>query len=393
MNTELSDHRYDPERPWQYAFAWSDGVLRPLLRRVDFWAIFVCAAVLRWSMQRYRFETGLDHMVDDVPQFAQLIIFLLVFYNGVCYNRFLEAYKVTNLCAVGTTSLVSCAVGMMRTAGGSHNLARFVLALFHLAVYEGRGAISWETLRVRQLLTDVEVERLRDRGGDCPSDIVLTWALEEVRLAWEGDALPPPVASQVCGQLSALMHNLHSLKSIIRMPVALAYFQLENLFVYVFVIAVALKEAHDDLDANIVRFLFSLFVTEVTFFGIRELSIMLADPFGDDAVDLKLDRYLWAATARAAKVLDGVDLPPPATPHCAQQPARVAGRTLDLRAGQRAPRASANEGCSNEGARGLLYHPSEQRRIPPRQRDAPLAPAEVEVELAGVRSTPPTMQK
>lgn len=137
-------------------------------------------------------------------------------------------------------------------------------------------------------------------------------------MATEDGAVPAPVAAFLYRSLEGLMHGLHALKGTIRMPVALAYFQLENLFVYVFVIAVALKQPYeaallDSLEATgsaasgaairrfgLVRFMASTFVTEVTFLGIRELSIMLADPFGDDAVDLKLDRYLWAATARCA---------------------------------------------------------------------------------------------
>lgn len=198
-STELQDHRYDPERPWRYAFAWREGVLRPLLQRGDFWVIFAASIGLRVLMTSLDVDTGLEHMVDDVPQFAQLITFLLIFYNGVCYQRFLDAYRMTNECAVSTMALVAASVGALRSATSSHNLARYSLTLFHLAVYEGRGAVSWDTLTVRRLLSEEEVGALRERGGDCTSDTVLAWAFEEVRPQQLARGRAPAIAGEACG--------------------------------------------------------------------------------------------------------------------------------------------------------------------------------------------------
>jgi predicted membrane chloride channel (bestrophin family) len=288
------------------------GVLRALLSRYDFWAIFACASALRFLKMRTGFDTGLQHVVEDVPQLAQLITFIIVFYNSVCYARFLEAYAVTNRCHSATLTLCAAAVGTMRTAGGSYNVARYALALFHLSVYEARGELSWETLRVRQLLSAAEEAALARAAGECPSDTVLAWLLEEVRLAWQdGATLPPPLGAQVSGLVCALAAQLHQLKGVVRMPVPFAYFSLLNLYVYVFCIAVAIANAHDESeDGSFVRFAVATVATELTFLGIRELSIMLADPFGEDHVDLKLDRYLWATTMRVARMLDGMDMPP-----------------------------------------------------------------------------------
>jgi hypothetical protein len=76
--TEVPDHRYDPERPWLHAFTWRDGVLRPLLTRQDFWAIYVGSILLRVLTTNFEFDTQLHHMVDDVPQVRLLCLLLLL---------------------------------------------------------------------------------------------------------------------------------------------------------------------------------------------------------------------------------------------------------------------------------------------------------------------------
>lgn len=162
---------------------------------------------------------------------------------------------------------------------------------------------EWTQLRNLGLLTHEEVDVLRDhcdtlRKQAIPSFLLIHWSMKYYRK--HGSRVPDLDKTYVM-----VLKFQEEVVKIMELPMPFQYFHIMNLMLMLnlglWSYSLALEDSYF---ASLI-----FFFVQLMFQGLRELSVALSDPFGDDATDFPLNKWMTTLYLQIQAVLeDGFDL-------------------------------------------------------------------------------------
>ena len=309
------------------------GTILPLVFRVPFYWLSVGFHAALALTEAY---TDLDVIPDinttlmTLP--AGLITLQAVFYASQCYGRFFEMYS--NCVGIGGQTMVWAGLVRLHVRDNfavRWNAMRFILAASHMLYYRldgGMDEADWKTIRGRRLLTEKETQTVLRYNGYAPF-LLITWALQEVHNELREGS--PETDRWRCAayqrfERSALdlRGNCSQITNLLKQPVPWAYFHLLN--VMTVLVLMLISYGFVGLASPWVSIL-AYMVIALMILGINQIAISMADPFGDDEVDFKLEKFLATAYQNALAHLGdtntqplGTELPPDVFPPMPKKP-------------------------------------------------------------------------
>lgn len=291
-----------------------------VLRKPTFWIILTLHIIL---LNYHRYVAPLAPLdftvVVGLP--ASLLIFLVVFYNGNCYNRFYELWSLTTELVVMVhewvvqTSFIYDEMDKVKidatvVTTNKWRAARRVLASLHLlfmaldAEVDSSDALG-RTLRLPNhldgdgvdddeytvmlrlnLLTPSEVDEIRRFHG-LKSLVPIKWALAELRADCKPeDRMTNQAKNYEALQDIAINFNKRSMLIVmlLQQPVPYVYFHVLKLMMLIVnsLIAYSLVDLFED---SMLLSVTTFSVICIMLLGLQEIAGAMADPFGDDVTD------------------------------------------------------------------------------------------------------------
>ena len=300
-------------------FAWKGTVLPMVLWKPLFWfqIIFhVIFYVLEEHVFSFSDEVNLEPLswtTLTIP--SSLVVFFIVFYSSQCYSRFFDMYKA----CVGVGGTTMCFVSLLKLHlpaddGIRWNCIRFLLAAQHYVYYTLRpgGKVTdeeWDIIFDRHLLTRAECIRVQAYQGFAPL-LMITWSLQEVKSAMVAQGEVHLETSLIWHEFQEICFDfrghLSLMLNLMKQPVPWPYFHLLNLMVLLVLSLVGyglVGLGHIVLTSIVHAVICTIFI------GLKNLAVAMADPFGDDAIDFRVEGFLGASYKNAiAHFLDEAEV-------------------------------------------------------------------------------------
>jgi len=234
-----------------------------------------------------------------------LMTFFICFYQKYCFKRYLAMYDQTR----GLLSKLLDLVQELRwrmpagqyihdkpALGAKRTVVRYFLASMYLFFFfMNNGSISdkeYEVLVDGHILYSDEVEWLQEYAG-APYSAVLDWAVQLMAIGIKDDKNKEKMGRFVSRMVNEVRHEQTAVQDSIKMPIPFQYFHMMSLMLSVnFILWSYGMALYASWIASVI-YCFSLLI----FFGMKELSAALSDPFGDDEVDFPLNIWIeeqWA---------------------------------------------------------------------------------------------------
>lgn len=303
---------YDPSSGilWT-ALRLKSTVVIAVLLKAEFWLLlFVHLAV------SISYKTGVFTPKDyklDLPMgltsvTGGLMTFFVVFYNGnvfARYNRLYELTKNMNEYCLYAVSIISREVPDKTLV---RKLTRQLLAssfLFFFERTEHSGEAEhnvsgdeWDQLQGMDLLNEYEMMLLKahcDKLGEhaCPSFLLVQWSMRLYR-----------TKSARLNELEKTYWNIRRCQDdvveIMELPMPFQYFHIMNLMLMLNLTLWAYSLALEDSYFSSLIFMF----VQLVFQGVRELSVALADPYGDDDADFPVNEWMTTLYQRLYSIVE-----------------------------------------------------------------------------------------
>jgi len=215
---------------------------------------------------------------------------------------------------VGVSGAIMCWTTLVKLHLSDHdpnvqwNCLRHLHAAAHVQYYTLQGADLTEdeqhVIQGRDLLTVEECRRVVAYAGFKPL-LPIYWALAEVKAVLQADSLSDESKSAVRYELRwnefleaalKLRAECSMIVNLLKQPVPWAYFHLLNLMTFVTLLLVSYYLAFTNswLVTTAVHGIICLIVL-----GLKNLAGAMADPFGDDVIDFKVEKFLAAMYANS----------------------------------------------------------------------------------------------
>lgn len=232
--------------------------------------------------------------MENLDEFKAVLAFFMVYFNVTCFNRFWCQYETMMRALQQTNHVLSLSLGMLSSDPASLlRLVRYVVALNYTFVWTiwEKDDTSIAMARSQQVFTAEEATELES----CihPDNTVHAWVVKELNLQRIAGSLPPPVMSSVVTTVEQIKESWAEIGAHERMPIPQSYFYVLNLMTYVYLMADMLTEnAIPRNERGDLEVILGVWVTQFAFFLIRELGLLLADPWGEDFCDLNVESVL-----------------------------------------------------------------------------------------------------
>eukprot|EP00928_Gymnodinium_smaydae_P066006 TRINITY_DN4906_c0_g1_i1.p1 TRINITY_DN4906_c0_g1~~TRINITY_DN4906_c0_g1_i1.p1 ORF type:complete len:373 (+),score=65.17 TRINITY_DN4906_c0_g1_i1:70-1119(+) len=238
-----------------------------------------------------------------------LMTFFIVFYNGKVFDRYARLYKLTKDMNEHCLIVTSYLCREIRDVHLVRKLVRMVMAACFLFFFERTpdlsptsvGCISqeeWAQLVALGLLEPDDLHAVQKHCKELgkraiPSFILIQWIMKLYRCRIDR-------MHNVDMSLYNLRKCQQEIIETLELPMPFHYFHLMNLMIMLNLSLWAYALALEDSYIGNVIFL----ALQVMFQGLRELSVNLADPYGDDAVDFPLDQWMSELYVRASSLVE-----------------------------------------------------------------------------------------
>lgn len=280
---------------------WRRSVLPNVLKRPELWAMWLVNCAVTIAVHRKLLVID----PSSVPKSAlgvltSLMTFFLVFYTNNCFGRYFALYeKVRDMmgCLLEFVSDLRLRIDSRDT---QRRAMYYLLAGtfgFFIEANEGDlGPDQIAQLGSRGLLSDEEVAYLQEKyPARNKSFVMLQWAMEvatwglrkQVNFAGSNDRYIQQFQNKVYGLRRVHQDILDTLK----LPLPFQYFHIMNLMLIFVLTLIAIVGGTTGNYVGIVVF----FMCAMAFLSIREVSMAMSDPFGEDDVDFPV--ALWMQEA------------------------------------------------------------------------------------------------
>ena len=272
----------------------------------------ILAAVLRWPPA----VVGLT-----------LLFFFIVFYGNSSYQRFYTLYG--HCVGIGGTTMEWVSLVKAHSVGldepalstAQWNTTRYILAAAHILYYALHGdSISedeWQMMGARELLSAGELEVLKAYKGFKPF-LAVSWGLDAAKAmcAQTGERDNGWSSWQFREVAFKFRGHCGQIINLLKQPVPFPYFHLLNVIMLLQLLLLSYALAGFPLIAPYFSTTIIGFST-VVLLGMRGLAVQLSNPFGNDAVDFEIEKFMLGSYSNAVAhlrsadiVLDVFDLPP-----------------------------------------------------------------------------------
>eukprot|EP00245_Coleochaete_scutata_P014012 TRINITY_DN585_c0_g3_i1.p1 TRINITY_DN585_c0_g3~~TRINITY_DN585_c0_g3_i1.p1 ORF type:complete len:534 (+),score=94.99 TRINITY_DN585_c0_g3_i1:118-1719(+) len=312
---------YDTTTPYALLLKAEGNVLKLVVRRIDFW-VLICVHIFLNAM--YLKAGGTNKPVDLGPNQGpsqntnwprvstsmlgipgMLLSFLLVFYNSQSFSRFMQQYWHTQrqLGAIAELVLLLRTYVPDTLFPEAKALRDEIWRLIHATHLLGFTGLpqqraqdidrwAWLFAHEKNLLTAAQIARLKPLlsvgAGNQPFKETMTWILQRVWELQRGKYISSQAAALFSEALWRLRGNIDVLYGFSFQPIPFAYFHLANSILIGYLAVLSYAFVFISPYYSVLGYILILF----TFLGLRELSSVLADPFGNDDTDLPIFDYV-----------------------------------------------------------------------------------------------------
>jgi predicted membrane chloride channel (bestrophin family) len=302
---------YDPTYGTFFtALQLKDTVVSQVLVRFDFYFLLCFHFATRVAVESRLFDPsdfGLELPMGLTEVTGSLMTFFVVFYNGSVFSRYNRFYDLTKGLGESTLRVIMILSREMKDTKMKRKLTKMVLASCFIFFFErtpsdeddsNMSQAEWDQL-VSMGLLDVKQEmRLKmhcERLGmnAMPSLMLLSWSMKLYRLGCNYHL-------QLERTYWDVRRNQEDVVEMLEMPMPWQYFHIMNMMLMMNLMLWAYSFA---LQLSHFATLIFVFVTAI-FMGIRELSVALADPYGDDAADFPLNDWMNTLYVRAVELCE-----------------------------------------------------------------------------------------
>lgn len=292
------------------AFRLKSTVVMQVFGKPEFYFLFVLHSGIAYAFKAGYYDPSLWNLelaMGLTGITGSLMTFFVVFYNGNVFARYNKLYELTknmNESCLYAVSIISREISDKNLV---RKLTRMLLASAFLFFFERTessddGNISareWNQLKNLGLLNDEETELLKDHckklGRHCsmPSFMLIQWSMRLYRKK-----------SARLGELEKTYWMIRRCQDdvveLMELPMPFQYFHIMNLMMMLNLTLWAYSLA---LEPSYFASIIFMFV-QLVFQGIRELSVALSDPYGDDEADFPLDDWMTQLYVRLAALVE-----------------------------------------------------------------------------------------
>lgn len=276
-----------------------DTVITMVFGRFEFWVLLSYHGALRYAyeMDYYKpsdFNMTLPLGLTGVT--GSLMTFFVVFYNGNVFGRYNKLYELTKNLNESCLYVVMLLTREIKDQALKRKLVKMILASCFLFFFERTpnegsegGAVSkaeWGQLVRLGLLDDEQLKRLKAHcrnltKNSMPSLKLLNWSMKLYRI----DAAKNNELEKAYWNVRRMQDDVVEL---LELPMPWQYFHIMNMMMMLNLMLWAYSFAFEESYFASLIFVF----LSMIFMGIRELSVALADPYGDDAADFPLNEWI-----------------------------------------------------------------------------------------------------
>lgn len=239
-----------------------------------------------------------------------LFTFFLVFYNGKVFTRYELLHQLMKDVSEFTIVLVAMVKRSVESKASCQELTRLFLAsnfIFYFEITPDRspkaiGNISqeeWSMLHKLTLLSSSEIQSLQEHIFHCHS---IPGHATFVILHWSLILLMQHLDPRRYGQFEQRIHLLRDRQAdvlaLMELTMPFAYVHLLNFMLMITMLLLAFSMGMADSYLSVLIF----FIVQLVFFGVRELSVALSDPFGIDQVDFPAVMWMTSVYNRCIAI-------------------------------------------------------------------------------------------
>jgi len=296
----------DPIYHALFVFTRTVTIFGLVVRRIEFW-VFLAGHCVAMGM----FRTGVwapgelkDLHWEAVSATQMFMVFLLTFYNGHCYARFMYLYDLCMEVLDGTCFFVQeIVISMSPPSVEKHRIraVKYVLAMLHIFFVGITGRMKkksdWAEIVKRGLLTAVEAEQLERYPSQSIETVLVigTWAMQIVDKGLEDDAFWHSRSMRIAhthnrlqGYMTDILRALHEIGDAMALPIPFPYYHVMNVVLIFNLLVLCILTAAFQTYQTVFPFLVSL----LFFLGLREVAASVADPFNGQDSDFPLAKFV-----------------------------------------------------------------------------------------------------
>lgn len=289
---------YEQKEPIFHALlAWTKirTIFGLVLKRFEFW-FFIGGHCTAMAM----FKTGmwdagelgeLSGTWEAVSTTQMFMVFLLTFYNGHCYDRYLRLYYLCCDVLDGSIFFVQeLVVALSPPRAEQHRIraVKYIVAIQHLFFVGLTGGMKskkdWREIVNRGLLTKLEAEQLQIYPSQSIETVlvVATWTMQIIDKALEDDAFWTERSMRVAHthnrmseHMTQFLHAMHQIGDELACPIPFPMWHLMNVVLafnlFLLCTLTAVFKTYQTV--------FPLMISVMFFLGLREVAANLSDPF------------------------------------------------------------------------------------------------------------------
>lgn len=291
---------YDPHYPaFLSIFVINGTVIRATLMSAEFW-VHVSSHIFL-SIYFFYKKTDVDLTESLIPKdawqlTAGFLTFLIVFFSGQCYSRYLEMYQACQTIDESMKLFIRELITFLHMPSVRRQVriaTKYMLAsvfIFYFSLSDGGLAQEeWDMLQRKRLLSMKEIDYIRCYAGH--KGVILTsWATRAAQHAMRTEEpmklFTPPERAALMNRIDSQAVNsgkaMRRIADLMAMPLPYAYFHLLSLLMVInFTMTNWYLASHHCTWLTIPPFVCYVLV----FLGLRRLSASLADPFQPEEED------------------------------------------------------------------------------------------------------------
>jgi len=244
-----------------------------------------------------------------------LLSFFLVFYNSKVFARYEKLQALMKDVSESTIVLVAMVKRHVQSKDACQHLLRLLLAgnfifYFEISPDMTPGAVGnvsqeeWVTLLNLKLLSATEIMSLQGHVTEChatpghASFILLHWSM----LLLMQNHVDSGRLTQFEQRFHVLRDHQADVLALLELSMPFAYVHLLSFMLVVTMLLLAFSFGTADSYVSVMIY----FIVQLVFFGVRELSVSLSDPFGVDKVDFPAAMWMTSVYNRCNAIMNDV---------------------------------------------------------------------------------------
>lgn len=281
--------------------------------RVEFWVFMafhiVCVVLSEATVTK-------EVPWDAVAGTLLFLTFLMTFYNGHCYTRYMKLYYLCMDVIDGLIFFVmELNVSFCSPSVLHHRIlaTKYILALTHIFFIGITGGMSsradWNEIMRRGLLSEKEAKQLARYPARSMERVLLlsTWTMQVCDIALQDDHFWGDRSMRIAHthnrleeHITLILHAIHEIEDILALPIPFPYYHIMNVVMLINLIGLGMLAA----SYHTYMTMFPYAVAVGFFMGLREVSTMLADPFRGGDSDFPVESFLQYVFDHAVCLLE-----------------------------------------------------------------------------------------